>query len=269
MRQLSPVSPQLFKIWWHLKWICLKQYSTKIRVDYLYFHSLLYLSATRVDFSTSALNLRRPLQPNLIFAFWQYSFDLWIPRLNEPSLVVLLDRASNHYLLHSIYILGCYVKHGTWPTPSTATVWKGCVASREWFQPGEWQLECLKLNESQTPTGILDPLMHLCTPELSLNRDLLGNPLGGHIKNSIPLKRKWNKPFALDRLYALVVWHQYAISDSSLQGREGLTTQTTTVNLCLQPTSDFILHCWSHSRTFEMFSEFIINPHLRPKQCLF
>lgn len=39
--------------------------------------------------------------------------------------------------------------------------------------------------------------------------------------------------------------------------------------LCLKPISDFILHRWSHNRTFEMFSEFIINPHLRPKQCLF
>lgn len=37
--------------------------------------------------------------------------------------------------------------------------------------------------------------------------------------------------------------------------------------LCLKPISDFILHRWSHNRTVEMFSEFIINPH--PKQCLF
>lgn len=180
----------LFEIWWHLKWICLKTYKHKDQnwldlclqsVAFISHKSWCFHEWLEPSASTSAKSYL------CVFTVQLCSVDLQTQQtFIRPIKVVLLVLASNHYLLHSIFILGCYVKHGTWPTPSTATVWKGSVASREWFQPGEWQPECLKPNESQTPTGILDPVMHLCTPELSLNRDLLGNPIGGHIKNSMP-----------------------------------------------------------------------------------
>lgn len=128
------------------------------------------------------------------------------------------------------------------------------MASREWFQPGEWQPECLKPNESQTPKGILDPVMHLCTPELSLNRDLLSNPIGGHLKSSIP-KKKVEHPYNIRQLSARLGgadctshFFQFPVSNPHLAHLAPF-----------QPCS----------KIFKMFFEFIINRHLRPKQCLF
>lgn len=153
-------------------------------------------------------------------------------------------------------------------------MWKGSVASREWFQPGEWQPECLKPNESQTPTGILDPVMHLCTPELSLNRDLLSNPIGGHLKSSIP-KKESGTPISLTGLTLESLYRSDILSStnnirqfSARLGGADCTShffQFPVSNPCLAHLAPF-QPC---SKIFKMFFEFIINRHLRPKQCLF
>ena len=68
-------------------------------------------------------------------------------------------------------------------------------------------------------------------------------------------------------------YHQYAIPDSSVQGRGGLNTPAAAdfhsiFGVESIPVSRLAAF-ETCSETVEMFSEFIIISHLRPKQCLF
>lgn len=114
--------------------------------------------------------------------------------------------------------------------------------------------------------------------ELSFNRDLLGNPIGGQMKSGIP----WGR---VEHLFSSAL-----VAPDGLYVRDILSAICNTRQLCARSErSDHTKHCRlslnfhvsglflsdllavfeTCSETVEMFSEFIINSHLRPKQCLF